>query len=161
MEKRIGLLFDCLRAPYDAAHIIQVAMALGNCDIYISGNSIDIKHQKIVSKVKSWGINSYPNIEFFENLGFAVQEMHNRGRYLIGTSPHSKKSIFDLDLSEGKSVFVFGTESGGLSREKISRLDELVSVPATEKVPFLTLTTVVPIIAYEYYRQLGGKNEES
>jgi len=157
MEKRIGLLFDCLRAPYDAAHIIQVASAVGNCDLYISGNSIDLNHKKIVSKVKSWGINSYPSIEIFESLNFAAEELHNRGRYLIGTSPHSKKSLFDLDLSEGKSIFVFGTESGGLSKEKISKLDELVSVPATEKVPFLTLPTVVPIVAYEYYRQLGGR----
>lgn len=157
MEKRIGLLFDCLRAPYDAAHIIQVALAVGNCDLYVSGNSINLNHQKIVSKVKSWGINSYPNIEIFENLDLAAQELHNRGRYLIGTSPHSKKSIFDLDLYEGKSVFVFGTESGGLSREKISKLDELVSIPTTSEVSFLTLPTVVPIVAYEYYRQLGGR----
>ena len=48
MEKRIGLLFDCLRAPYDAAHIIQVALAVGNCDLYVSGNSIDLNHKKIV-----------------------------------------------------------------------------------------------------------------
>lgn len=157
MEKRIGLLFDCLRAPYDAAHIIQVALAVGNCDLYVSGNSIDLNHKKIVSKVKSWGINSYPYVELFENLDLAAQELHNRGKYLIGTSPHSKKSLFDLDLSEGKSVFVFGTESGGLSRGKISKLDELVSVPASGEIPFLTLPTVVPIIAYEYYRQLGGR----
>jgi len=36
-------------------------------------------------------------------------------------------------------------------------LGKLVSVPASEEVPFLTLPTVVPIIAYEYYRQLGGR----
>ena len=53
MKKRIGLLFDCLRAPYGAAHIIQVALAVGNCDLYLSGNSIDLKHKKIVSKIKS------------------------------------------------------------------------------------------------------------
>jgi len=139
MEKRIGLLFDGLRAPYDAAHIIQVALALGNCDLYLSGNSIELNHPKIVSKVRSWGINLYPVAERFESLNVAVQELHARGRYLIGTSPHSKMSLFELDLSEGKSVFVFGTESGGLSREKVSRLDELIAVPSTNNVPFLTL----------------------
>jgi len=157
MKKRIGLLFDCLRAPYGAAHIIQVALAVGNCDLYLSGNSIDLKHKKIVSKIKSWGITSYPSAEIFYDLNIAVQELHNRGKYMIGTSPHSKKSVFDLDLSEGKNIFVFGTESGGLSRDKMSKLDELVSVPATAEVPFLTLPTVVPIITYEYYRQLGDK----
>jgi len=159
MEKRIGLLFDCLRAPFDAAHIIQVVLALENCDLYVSGNSIDLNHRKVVSKVKSWGINSYPPTELFKDLDFAARELHNRGKYLIGTSPHSKRSLFDLDLSEGKGVFVFGTECGGLSKEKISKLDELVSVPTKENVPFLTLPTVVPIVAYEYYRQLRGNNE--
>jgi TrmH family RNA methyltransferase len=157
MEKRVGLLFDCLRAPYDAAHIIQVVLAVGNCDLYISGNSIDLNHKKVVSKVKSWGINSYPAFELFKSLDLAAQELHNRGKYLIGTSPHSKRSLFDLDLFDGKSVFVFGTESGGLSREKISKLDELVSVPLSAEVPFLTLPIVVPIIAYEYCRQIGGR----
>jgi TrmH family RNA methyltransferase len=154
MEKRIGLLFDCLRAPYDAAHILQVALAVGTCDVYLSGNSINLRNKKIVSKLKSWGIDSYPHIEIFENLNLASKDLHTRGRYLIGTSPHVKKSLFDLNLSEGKSVFVFGTESGGLSKEKISNLDELVSVPAMGEVPFLTLPTVVPIFAYEYFRQL-------
>ena len=51
--QRIGLLFDCLRAPYDIAHINQEATALENCDLYLSGNSIDPNHRKVVSKVKS------------------------------------------------------------------------------------------------------------
>ena len=157
MEKRIGLLFDCLRAPYDAAQIIQVALAVGNCDLYVSGNSINLNHKKIVSKVKSWGINSYPNIEVFGDFYLAVKELHNRGKYLIGTSPHPKKSIFDLNLSEDTNIFVFGTETSGLSKEKILKLDELVSIPTTEEVPFLTLPSVVPIVVYEYYRQLRGR----
>jgi len=113
MEKRIGLLFDCLMVPYNAVHVIHVALAVGNCDLYIFGNSIDLKHKKIVSKVNSRDINSYPHIEVFESLYIAAQELHNYGRYLIGTLPHAKKSISDLNLSESKSVFVFGTESGG------------------------------------------------
>ncbi|MBM3233925.1 hypothetical protein FJZ19_02405 [Candidatus Pacearchaeota archaeon] len=157
MEKKIGLLFDCLRAPYDAAHIIQVALAVRNCDLYISGNSVDMQNRKITSKVRSWKINSLPYIERFETFDFAVRELHERGRYLIGTSPHFQKSVFELDLSEGKSIFVFGSESGGLSREKISKLDEIVSIPISKEVPFLTLPVAVSIIAYEYYRQLEAK----
>ena len=44
------------------------------------------------SQKSLWGINYYPNVELFKNLDLAAQELHNRGRYLIGTSPHSKKS---------------------------------------------------------------------
>ena len=157
MEKRIGLLFDCLRAPYDAAHIIQVAVALGNCDLYFSGNSIDINHKKIVTKVKSWGIERMPLVEKFRTLEEAADYLHNNGKYLIGTSPYSNKRLYDLELSEGNRVFVFGNESSGLGEKKIMKLDEMVSIPTTKETPFLTLPTAVPIVAYEYYRQLGAK----
>ncbi|MFH1585861.1 MAG: TrmH family RNA methyltransferase [archaeon] len=155
MEKTVGLLFDCLRAPYDIAHIVQVSLAIGNCDLYVSGNSIDFRHKKVVSKVRSWNINSYPSVEIFPDMGVASQELHGRDKYLIGTSPHSNKSLFDLDLSNGKNVFVFGTESGGLSRRKVSKLDEMVSIPS--EVPFLTLPTAVSVVAYECYRQMRCK----
>ena len=66
MERRIGMLFDCLRAPYDVAHIIQVASAIGNYDLYLTGNSIDTKNRKIITKVKSWGIKNIPE---FQHIG--------------------------------------------------------------------------------------------
>jgi len=157
MEKRIGLLFDCLRAPYDAAHIFQLASALGNCDLYISGNSIDMNHPKIVAKVKSWGIEKMPMVKKFGALDEAADYLHNNGKYLIGTSPYSNKTLYELDLSEGNKVFVFGTETSGLSEKKIMKLDEMISIPITKETPFLTLPTAVPIVAYEYYRQLGAK----
>jgi tRNA G18 (ribose-2'-O)-methylase SpoU len=158
MEKRIGLLFDCLRAPYDAAHIIQTAVALGNCDLYLSGNSIDLKNYKITSKVKSWKIEKIPAIECFPTFEEASKKLHERGRYLIGTSPYATHSLYDLNLSEGKGIFVFGTESTGLIERKRALLDDIVSIPTTKDVSFLTLPVAVPIVAYEYFRQLrGGK----
>lgn len=154
MEKRIGLMFDCLRAPYDAAHIIQVALALDNCDLYLSGDSIDFNNKKIKSKIESWGLRSPRSLESFTTYDQAINKLRGRGKYLIGTSPHATKSLYDLDLREGNQVFVFGNESSGLSRSKILKLDEMVSVPMLGDMEFLTLPVVVPVVAYEYYRQL-------
>jgi len=152
--QRIGLLFDCLRAPYDVAHIYQIAIALGNCDLYLSGNSIDPNHKKIVSKTRSWGIEEIPPFRKFESLESAAFQLHNEGKYLIGTSPYTNNDLYDIDFTKHDSVIVFGTESSGLTRGKSKLLDELVKIPMSSYCKFLTLPTAVPVVAYEFYRQI-------
>ena len=54
--KKVELLFDTIRSPYDIAHIIQIANAI-DCVIYTAGkNSIPFDIPKVVNKVKSWNI---------------------------------------------------------------------------------------------------------
>jgi len=158
--QRVGLLFDSLRAPYDVAHIYQVATALGNCDLYLSGNCINPNHKKIVSKVKSWGIENFPSFKHFVNLEDAVSQLHSEGKVLVGTSPYTEEDIYDYDFTKRDSVIVFGTESSGLSRKKSSLLDGLVKIPMSPECQFLTLPTAVPIAAYEFYRQIKESQNE-
>ncbi|MGM0598131.1 MAG: TrmH family RNA methyltransferase [Myxococcota bacterium] len=157
--QRIGLLFDCLRAPYDMAHIYQVATALGNCDLYLSGNCIDPMHKKVVSKVKSWGIEDLPNVQYFPSFEEAINELHQKGKTLLGTSPHTQNSLYSYDLIKRDTVIVFGTESTGLSEKKAGMLDGLVNIPMSKSCKFLTLPTAVPIVAYEYYRQISNNSQ--
>lgn len=154
MDKRIGLLFDCLKAPYDASHIIQLAQSLGCCDIYLSGNSIDFNNYKIRSKVSSWGIEEYPPVVRYSCFEEAVLNLHGKGKYLVGTSPNVSESFYDLDLSSGRNVLVFGTESSGLTKRKMDLVDRVVALPMSPKCKFLTLPVVVPAMAYEVYRQI-------
>lgn len=156
MSRRIGLLFDCLRAPYDVAHILQVAVALGNCDLYTSGNSIATNNKKIVTRVRSWGIVDVPQFERFGSFEEAAYELHRRNKYLVGTSPRAEADIYDFDLATRDSVIVFGNETSGLTDRKVSLLDAIVKVPMDPRCKFLTLPTVVPVVAYEFYRQLRG-----
>lgn len=153
--KRISLLFDCLRAPYDAAHIIQIAQALDPCDIYLSGNCIDFNHDKIRGKVVSWGIKEYPSVLKYDSLESAVLDLHSRGKRIIGTSPSATCNFYSLDMSSGEDVIVFGTETSGLSKEKSKMMDKLTKLPMTQKCEFLTLPVVVSAVAYEINRQLG------
>ena len=158
--KMIRLIFDCLRSPYDFANIIQVALALNNCEIYITGDSLNHKHPKIFGKVASWSSNikkhGFPDslkIYYFDSLEFCVDKLREEGIQLIGTSPHAKKSFYDLDLSGDEKVLVFGTEVGGLSRRKMALMDEIIKVPMSGNIDFMTLSVAAPIVAYEISRQ--------
>ena len=82
-----------------------------------------------------------------ESLLFELEEV---GLFLI----KKKLNVYDYDFTKRNSVIVFGTESSGLSREKSSLLDSLVKIPMGSECQFLTLPTAVPIVAYEFYRQI-------
>ncbi len=160
MQGRIGLLFDCLRAPYDIAQIMQVATALGNCDLYTSGNSINTKNMKVIGKVRSWGIIDVPDFEHFYTFEEAVNRLHKRNKYLLGTSLHANDDIYETNFVFKDTVVVFGTESSGLTSRKVTLLDKIIKIPMDSKCKFLTLSTAVPIVAYEFYRQIRRLEDE-
>jgi len=150
---RINFLFDCLRAPYDMVHVVQVAEAVEGIDLSLSGNSLDPQNRKVVFKLSSWGIRDLPHFDSYDSLDQAVSTLRGQGRYLVGTSPHATRNFYELDLISRDYAIVFGTETSGLTYRKMSLMDENVALPMSRRCSFLTLPVVVSAIAYEYYRQ--------
>lgn len=153
------IIFDCLRSPYDFANILQVALATGNCEIHITGNSLKHDHPKVIGKVGSWsrrvrekGLTEIP-IHYYPSLEECVVKMKSRGIRLIGTSPHAQKLLYDLDLRGDAYAIVFGTESSGLSGVKASLMDEMIKIPMLDNLDFMTLSVAVPVVVYEALRQ--------
>lgn len=153
--KRVELLFDTIRSPYDIAHIIQIANAI-DCVIYTTGkNSIPFNIPKVVSKIKSWNITGEVTEIHYDTFEEAVVELKAKGKYLVGTSGNTDKIFYDLELPMDKDiVVVFGTETSGLTVSKQQMLDTTIKLPMDKKkVDFLTLPVAVSAIAYELYRK--------
>ncbi len=151
--KKIELLFDAIRSPTDIANMIQLSFAL-EAKLYMTGNSISYKIPKIYGKLLSWHIQAEPNVEYHDSYSDLVQKLKVQGKTLIGTSPRATKNFYDLKLSKIDPVFVFGTETSGLSAEKQSLLDDMVVMPMAKELDFMTLSVVVPGLAYDLYRQI-------
>lgn len=157
----IKLVYDCIRDPYDIANVLQVILALGDAELYFTGNSIRHDHPKVITRMNSWSSkirkDGYPlfPIRYVSTLEDLVQDFQAKGIRLIGTSPAAKKSFYDLDLEDDHFAIVFGTERSGLSKMKAGLLDDLVKVPMNDDVDFMTLSVVTPIVAYEAARQQG------
>ena len=153
--KRVELLFDTIRSPYDIAHIIQIANAI-DCVIYTAGkNCIPFDLPKIVNKVKSWNITGEITEIHYDTFEQAICDLKSKDKYLVGTSGNTDKIFYDLEIPEGKDiVVVFGTETSGLTTAKQNLLDATVKLPMDKsKVDFLTLPVAVSAIAYELYRK--------
>lgn len=163
----VRLVYDCLRAPYDIANILQVVLTSGNCEVHITGNSLRHDHPKVLGKVGSWskeirekGLPELP-IYYHDSLEECARELHSKGIRLIGTSPQATESLFDMDLSGDDFAIVFGTEVGGLSKEKIKLMDDLTQIPMEGPLDFMTLSVITPIVVYEVLNQQKRQGVET
>lgn len=157
----LKLVFDRLRAPYDWANILQAVIATGDCELYITGNSIRHDHEKVIGKIKSWSKKITKEgmpplkINYFSSFAECASKLRAQGIRLIGTSSRAKKSFYELDLKNDNFAIVFGTETSGLIKEKIAILDDMVKLPMSDNLDFMTLSVVVPVMIYEIKRQEG------
>lgn len=150
--KKIELLFDCIRAPYDIANIIQVAFAL-DCKLYTSGNCVAFDSHKVKHKLQSWKISEFPSITHYQNLTEAIADLKNKNKFIVGTSGNADRSYYDIDFSDKQPVIIFGNELSGIPLSKQHLLDVMVKLPMSSGMEFLTLPVAVPAIAYDLYRQ--------
>lgn len=155
----LKLVFDCLRSPYDWANILQAIIAVGDCELYITGNSVRHDHPKVVGKVKSWSKKmtkqglSPLKISYFSSFEECVLMLKKKNIKLIGTSSYATKSFYSLDLKDDNFAIVFGTEISGLINKKITLLDDMVKLPMSDDLDFMTLSVAAPVIIYEAKRQ--------
>ena len=161
----IKLIYDCLRSPHDFANILQVVLATQSCELHITGNSLRHDHPKVLGKVKSWSAKirsqGLPNLPIFyyPSLDECVSAMKKKGIRMIGTSPQAKKSFLSMDLGGDDFAIVFGTEVGGLSKTKMPMMDEMVVIPMSDELDFMTLSVVTPIVVYEILSQQKTKRD--
>lgn len=157
MRKDIILLFDSIRDPRDIAEVIHLGLA-ANINIEFTGSSLLPTHQKVLAIIDSWipGFRANPKLKHFsfhEDFEKRILELRKKGFSIIGTSPHTGYSLFESNLSKGKHVIVFGTETSGLSGEKIRLMDEMLCVPMENGTKFFTIRSIAPMFAYEAIRQ--------
>lgn len=150
MDKTV-FLYDCIRSPFDIAQIIQMREKT-DIEVVTSRASLPYNHQKVLQKcsikknIKE--IKNYNNLE--ELLGFYKDNNY----VLIGTSPASTTSLFDLNLKGKNVVFVYGNETSGLPNNVQKMMDQMIILPMNnENLSFMTLPVVTGAITAEVYRE--------
>ncbi|MFA5931696.1 MAG: TrmH family RNA methyltransferase [archaeon] len=157
MQKKVVLLFDCLRDPRDLAQMVHLGLAT-DTEIELTGNSIQPTHQKVINIIDSWIHNFRDNqtlehVSIHQDFEKRIKALKKQGYEIVGTSPNVGTNLFNFDFSNGKQVIVFGTETSGLSKEKMALLDKMIKVPMQNGTKFYTITAIAPVFAYEALRQ--------
>jgi tRNA G18 (ribose-2'-O)-methylase SpoU len=129
-----------------------------NVDIELTGSSIPPTNQKVINIIDSWILDFRNNINlkhvFIHNdFEKRIKALKRQGYEIIGTSPDKGSDFFSLDLSKGKHVIVFGTETSGLSKDKMNLMNKMAKIKMQNGTKFFTIGAIAPVFTYETLRQ--------
>ncbi len=156
MDKLV-LVFDCLRDPRDLASMIHLAFAT-NTKIILTGNSLPPNHYKVLNILASWAPNISENeinkkVQVQQDFSKCIKKLKQKKYTIFGTSANFGTNFYKKDFTKEKHAIVFGTETSGLSKQKVQELEEILMVPMKNKTKFYTIPSITPAITLEILRQ--------
>lgn len=135
--------------PSDVAQFAQVILStiqqVPHVATYLVGTSLDFMFPKIRNKIMSWNIRE-EDIKWIPRKSSTLSELKKEGYRLVGTSAHEGKNALDFRWGDRDIAVIGGVK--GLSQKNTQLLDEVVKIPCSAEVPFLTTPTVIPILTY-------------
>lgn len=146
------LVFDNIRKPTNIGSLIRLACASGS-KLYFTGNSVDYKNRKAL--LSAVGYEKHVDLSYAKDFKKLIEILKADGKQIIGTSPKGSKQYTEIDYTR-PTVFVFGNEVNGLSKEKRLLMDELAYIPMAPVVESLNIVSSAAIILYEGLRQRGN-----
>lgn len=148
-KDKLILAFDRISDPGNLGTIIRTADWFGIKSVVLSKESVEITNPKVIRS--SMGSIFHLNIVEDVDLIDFLELTRGLNYKAIGTTT-SGKNIIKFSLPE-KSILIFGNESKGISREILSKCDDIISIPASGKAESLNLSISTSIILYEMKRK--------
>ncbi len=147
----LGLLGERLQDPGNLGTIIRTAVATGVEQLWLSRDSVDFDHPKVVRA--SAGEWFRLRMEIVDNLAETIQEQKAHSNIqVIATVPDASKTYWEIDLTR-PSLILLGNEGAGLSPELMTLADEKVTIPLENQVESLNVAIATALILYEAKRQ--------
>ena len=147
---RLGLIIERLQDPGNLGTIIRTATATGIDGIWLSDDSVDIDHPKVLRA----SAGAWFKVPMFvsADLKTVVEKYKNNGVNIVATLPNATQTYWDLQLTK-PTLILLGNEGSGLSDSLVSLADGLVSIPLGEGVESLNVAIATALILYEAKRQ--------
>ncbi len=147
------LLLDEVQDPHNLGACLRTAEAAG-VHAVIAPRDKAVGLTPVVCKVASGAAETLPYFQV-TNLARLMDQLKERGIWLIGTAGESDEDLYVTDLT-GPLGLVMGGESGGLRRLTRERCDLLVGLPMHGKVESLNVSVAAGVCLYEALRQRRG-----
>ncbi|MGK7879857.1 MAG: TrmH family RNA methyltransferase, partial [Crocosphaera sp.] len=139
----LGLIIERLQDPGNLGTIIRTAAATGIDGIWLSDDSVDIDHPKVLRA----SAGAWFQVPMFvsADLKTVVEKYKNNGVNIVATLPNATQTYWDLQLTK-PTLILLGNEGSGLSDSLVSLADKLVSIPLGEGVESLNVAIATALI---------------
>ena len=144
------LVLDEVQDPHNLGACFRTADAAGVDAIIVPKNKA-CGLSPTVHKVACGAATTMPFIQV-TNLARTLQWLQKNNVWVIGTSDHAQKWIYDTDFKSNIAL-VMGAEGTGLRRLTEEHCDELVKLPVLGSVESLNVSVATGICLYEVVKQ--------
>jgi len=157
-DKPIVVALDGVEDPHNLGAVIRTAEACG-----VSGIVVPERHSAPLSATvvkASAGASAYVPIVRVKNLVNAIDEMKQRGLWVVGVDMDATQDWTRFDY-KGPVALVLGGEHRGLRRLVREHCDALVRLPMSGKIDSLNISVAAGVVLFEVVRQRGMKHTEA
>ncbi|MBD2090734.1 RNA methyltransferase [Microcoleus sp. FACHB-1515] len=149
-DPKLGVLLDTLQDPGNLGTIIRTAAAANVDGLWLSGNSVDLDHPKVLrASAGQWF--RLPMAES-DDLPTLIEQQKRQGVQIVATLPNADRLYWQADL-RSPTLLLLGNEGAGLSPELAAMADLAVSIPLARNVESLNVAIACALILYEAQRQ--------
>ena len=151
-ENPLVVVLDGIEDPHNLGAVMRTVEA---CQA--SGVVVPERHSAPLTATvikASAGASAYVPVVRVKNLVAAIDEMKERGLWIVGVDPAGTQSWTDFDY-RGSTALVLGGEHRGLRRLVREHCDVLVRIPMLGNISSLNISVAAGVVLYEVVRQRG------
>lgn len=155
--RHITAVIEDVYQEHNASAVIRSCECLGIQDIH----TLEKRNKYAVNKDIALGAANWVDIHQYYNnekpVNACIKNLRERNFKLVGTSPHSKTKLEDLDVNEPLALF-FGTEQDGLSKETLLQMDEQIKIPMFGFTESYNISVSVAMVILDIRTRLENSN---
>jgi len=155
-DEPLAVVLDGVEDPRNLGAIARTAECAGAHGIFLPERRA-VGLTETVAKTAAGALEYLP-VAKVVNLNRLLEDLKERGIWIVGTSAQAKMSYSDWDWTIPSAV-VLGGEGKGLHRLVEENCDALVKIPLSGKIESLNVSVAAGVILYEARRQRDLKNK--
>jgi 23S rRNA (guanosine2251-2'-O)-methyltransferase len=144
------LILDGILDPRNLGALLRTAEAAGVGGVILPERQ-SAPVSPIVEKTAA-GATAYLPICRVENLARSLQVAQQAGYWLVGLTPDTEQTVYDLPLLP-KIAFILGGEGKGIRSLTRQKCDCLVAIPMLGKIKSLNISVAGAVALYEWVRR--------
>jgi 23S rRNA (guanosine2251-2'-O)-methyltransferase len=150
------IILDEIEDPHNLGSIMRTADAVGAHGIIIPKRRA-VGLTATVAKASTGAIEYIP-VARVTNLARTVDELKERGVWIVGTDAKGEQDYRSLDGTMSLALII-GSEGKGISRLLREKCDFLIRLPMKGKVTSLNASVAASLLMYEVYRKRNPLGE--
>jgi 23S rRNA (guanosine2251-2'-O)-methyltransferase len=146
------VLLDGIEDPHNLGAILRACEGAGVDGVFIPEHRAAGLNETVAKT--SAGAVEYVRVARVTNLVRLIEELKDRGVWVVGVEGGTKNVYSDFDLKVPLAV-VLGSEGKGVRRLVKEKCDVIVSIPMRGQINSLNVSVAAGIVLFEVIRQRG------